>query len=155
MALVVDSGIVVAALVDSGPAGTWADELLGRLELAAPHLMPVEAANILRRASLAGEISVDTAPMAHADLLALRLELFGYEPFARRTWELRENVTIYDGWYVALAESLGVTLATIDLKLTRAVGPRCSFLTPPEVGVNECGCRGASSQEERPRTYAP
>ncbi len=54
MALVVDSGFVVAALVDSGPAGTWADVLLGGEDLAAPHLMPVEVANILRRASWAG-----------------------------------------------------------------------------------------------------
>jgi predicted nucleic acid-binding protein len=131
MALVVDSGFVVAALVDSGPAGTWADGLLGGEDLAAPHLMPVEVANILRRASWAGEISSDTASMAHADLLALRVELFAYEPFASRVWELRENVTAYDAWYVALAESLATTLATVDLKLSCAAGPRCSFATPP------------------------
>ncbi len=131
MALVVDSGFVVAALVDSGPAGTWADVLLGGEDLAAPHLMPVEVANILRRASWAGEISSDTASMAHADLLALRVELFAYEPFASRVWELRENVTAYDAWYVALAESLATTLATVDLKLSCAPGPRCSFATPP------------------------
>jgi predicted nucleic acid-binding protein len=133
MSLVVDSGIVVAALVDSGPTGTWADELLGSDDLAAPHLMPVEAANILRRAALAGEISVDTAAMAHADLLEFRVELFSYEPFGPRAWELRDNVTAYDAWYVALAESLGATLATADLKLSRAPGPRCSFATPPAV----------------------
>jgi predicted nucleic acid-binding protein len=131
MTLVVDSGFVVAALVDSGSAGTWADELLGSDNLAAPHLMPVEAANILRRASLAGEISADTASMAHADLLALRVELFGYEPFATRAWELRENITAYDAWYVALAESLAATLATVDLRLSRAPGPRCPVATPP------------------------
>lgn len=131
MALVVDSGFVVAALVDSGPVGTWADELLGRDDLAAPHLMPVEAANILRRASLAGEISADTASLAHADVLALRVDLFGYEPLGQRAWELRDNVTAYDAWYVALAESLSATLATVDVKLSRALGPRCQFATPP------------------------
>ena len=36
MTLVVDSGFVVAALVDGGPAGTVADELLGSEDLAAP-----------------------------------------------------------------------------------------------------------------------
>jgi len=40
------------------------------------------------------------------------VELFAYEPFASRVWELRENVTAYDSWYVALAESLGARLAT-------------------------------------------
>jgi len=130
MTLVIDSGFVVAALVDSGPVGTWADHLLATDNLAAPHLMPVEVANVLRRATMAGEISADTAAMAHGDLLSLRVELFAYEPFATRVWELRENVTAYDGWYVALAESLDAELATLDLRLTKATGPRCAFATP-------------------------
>jgi predicted nucleic acid-binding protein len=130
MTLVVDSGLVAAALVDSGPVGTWADHLLAADDLAAPHLMPVEVANVLRRATLSGEISADTATLAYADLMSLRIELFSYEPFATRVWELRENVTAYDGWYVALAESLGVPLATLDIRLSKAPGPRCAFTTP-------------------------
>jgi predicted nucleic acid-binding protein len=130
MTLVVDSGLVVAALVDSGEVGVWADRLLATDDLAAPHLMPVEVANILRRAATAGEISADTAALAHADLLSLPVELYAYEPFATRVWELRENVTAYDGWYVALAESLGATLATLDLRLAKATGPRCAFSFP-------------------------
>lgn len=131
MTLVVDAGLVVAALVDGGPDGTWADQLLATDNLAAPHLMPVEVANVLRRAAMSGEISVDTAALAHADLLSLRVELFSYEPFATRVWELRENLTAYDGWCVALAESLGAQLATLDLRLSRSSGPRCRFATPP------------------------
>ncbi|WP_322749000.1 MULTISPECIES: type II toxin-antitoxin system VapC family toxin [unclassified Frankia] len=130
MSLVVDSGLVVAALVDSGEIGTWADHLLATDDLAAPHLMPVEVANVLRRAVMASEISADTAALAYADLLSLRVELFAYEPFASRVWELRENVTAYDGWYVALAESLDAKLATLDVRLTKATGPRCVFATP-------------------------
>jgi predicted nucleic acid-binding protein len=130
MTLIVDSSVVVAALVDSGQVGTWADRLLATDDLAAPHLMPVEVANVLRRAAAAGEISADTAALVHVDLLSLRVELFAYEPFATRVWELRENVTAYDGWYVALAESLGGRLATLDLRLAKAPGPRCDFATP-------------------------
>ncbi len=130
MSLVVDSSLVVAALVDSGEIGTWADHLLATDDLAAPHLMPVEVANVLRRAVMASEISADTAALAYADLLSLRVELFAYEPFAARVWELRENVTAYDGWYVALAESLNAQLATLDVRLTKAAGPRCLFATP-------------------------
>lgn len=129
MSLVVDSSVVVAALVDSGPEGNWAAELLSRDHLAAPHSMPVEAGNILRRSSAAGVISPDIASMAHADLLALRVEYFPYAPFATRVWELRDNVTNYDGWYVALAEYLNVELATLDVKLARSTGPRCQFVT--------------------------
>jgi predicted nucleic acid-binding protein len=130
MTLVVDSGLVVAALVDGGPVGSWADQLLASDDLAAPHLVQVEVANVLRRAALAGEISADTATLAHADLLHLRIELFDYEPFAARVWELRANVTAYDAWYVAVAESLGVPLATLDQRLVHAPGPRCGFETP-------------------------
>ncbi len=129
--IVVDASFAVAALVDSGPEGTWADGVLASDALAAPHLMPVEVANILRRSVMSGQISADTASMAHADLLALRVELFPYGPFASRVWELRANVTAYDGWYVALAESLGASLATLDLRLSRSPGLRCAFLTPP------------------------
>jgi len=129
--LVVDAGFVVAALVDDGPLGRWADGLLVSGPLAAPHLMPVEAANILRRAALAGTVTGDVAGLAHADLLRLRVELFGYDVLADRVWELRGSVTAYDACYVALAEDLDAPLATIDVRLTRAPGPSCAFETPP------------------------
>ena len=132
--LVVDAAFVVAALVDGGPDGTWADGVLAEDDLAAPHLMPVEVANILRRAVGTGDLSPDAAAMAHAELLALPVELFPYAPFAPRVWELRENVTSYDAWYVALAESLDAKLATLDVRLSRATGPRCSFELPRRRG---------------------
>lgn len=77
-------------------------------------------ANTLRRAVLAGKLSADVAAMAHANLIDLRVELFPYQPFAGRVWELRENVTSYDAWYVALAEHIDASLATVDLRLSRA-----------------------------------
>jgi predicted nucleic acid-binding protein len=129
--LVVDASLVVSALVDGGSTGSWAESLLAGEPLGAPHLMPVEAANILRGAAAAGEISADVAAMAHTDLLDLRVELFPYDPFAPRVWELRENLTCYDAWYVALAEFLGSRVATLDQKMARATGPRCGFETPP------------------------
>ena len=131
MSLVVDASVVVAALIDFGPEGRWAETVLLSDQLAAPHLMLVESANILRRAVLAGEISDDSASLAHGDLLSLRVALFPYEPFASRIWELRGNVTSYDAWYIALAESLAAPMATLDRRLARASGPRCTFQAPP------------------------
>ncbi|MBI4538731.1 MAG: type II toxin-antitoxin system VapC family toxin [Gemmatimonadetes bacterium] len=131
MTLVVDASLVTAALIDSGCDGTWAEAVLAGESLAAPHLMPVEVANILRRAAATGEISGDTAALAHMDLLDLSIELFPYAPFAGRVWELRVNLTTYDAWYVALAETLGARLATLDARLSRAAGPRCDFVVPP------------------------
>jgi predicted nucleic acid-binding protein len=129
--VVVDASAIVAALVDAGPDGEWATTELLREDLAAPHLMPVEAANILRRAVIAGDLSVDVATLAHDDLARLRVELFPYEPHAERVWELRDNLTAYDAWYVAVAEALDVPMITLDRRVARAPGPRCSFRLPP------------------------
>lgn len=131
MTLVVDASVVVAALVDSGEDGAWAEAVLLSDDLAAPHLMPAEVANILRRAKQAVDVSADTASLAHGDLLDLRVELVPYAAVAIRAWELRENLTVYDAWYVALAELLGADLATLDARLARAPGPRCGFVLPP------------------------
>jgi predicted nucleic acid-binding protein len=130
MTLVVDASVVVAALVDGGDLGRWAEHILLSGPQVAPHLMPVEVANVLRRSVQGGEISADSASLAHADLQALRVEFFPYEAVAVRSWELRENLTLYDAWYVALAEILDAELATLDRRLTRAPGERCGFVVP-------------------------
>jgi predicted nucleic acid-binding protein len=129
--LVVDASMVVAGLTDSGADGQWAESLLAGEVLTAPHLMPVEVANILRRAAAAGDISADVASLAHSDLLDLRVEFFPYQPCAGRVWELRENVTCHDAWYVAIAELLDAPLATLDDRLANSTGLRCQFLLPP------------------------
>ena len=131
MTIVVDSSVMVAALVDGGSVGEWAEELLMSGPLAAPHVMPVEAASILRRSASAGDISTDVASLAHQDLMSLPIELFPYSLCASRVWELRSTVTAYDAWYVALAETIGARLATLDIRLSRATGTRCEFALPP------------------------
>jgi predicted nucleic acid-binding protein len=128
--LVLDASALVAAVADEGPDGRWAERLVASDALAAPQLVLAEAGNIVRRLVLAGTLSDREGRLAHGDLLDCDLELFPYAPFARRIWELHASVTIYDAWYVALAEALAAPLATLDRKLTRAKGPRCSFVTP-------------------------
>jgi predicted nucleic acid-binding protein len=128
--LIVDASVVVAALVDSGQDGVWAEQVMLSDQLAAPHLMPAEVTNVLRRALLAGDVSEEVASISHGELLAWRVDLFPYEPFADRIWELRSNLSAYDAWYVAIAEELGASLATLDARLRRSQGPRCTFVTP-------------------------
>ena len=129
-AAAVDASVVVAALIDTGPDGRWAEAAIARDGLAAPELVLAETANILHRLERANAISRIQANGAHADLLELAIELFPFAPFARRAWELRSNLTVYDAWYVALAEALGCPLLTLDRKLSRASGPRCRFIVP-------------------------
>lgn len=130
MTVVIDASVVVAALVRSDSVGTWADGVLAGEPLAAPHSMLVEVANVLRRGVANKQLPAEVATMAHQDLLRLPVDLFGYEPFAERVWQLRHNVTAYDGWYVAVAEALDAPVATLDERLAAAQGPTCAFLTP-------------------------
>ncbi|MGK5112054.1 type II toxin-antitoxin system VapC family toxin [Geodermatophilus sp. CPCC 205506] len=130
MTVVVDASAVVAALVDDGPDGEWAAEVLSRRPLAAPAHLFVEASNVLRRSVLAGHLSRDVATLAHHDLAQLRVTTFDFEPLAARIWALYSTVTAYDAAYVALAEELDAPLVTLDRRLARATGPTCRFLLP-------------------------
>ena len=130
MSVVVDSSVVVAALVDTGDNGAWAEKILEQDDLYAPELLRVEASNVLRRLERGKEITEQEANAAFEDLMELDVELHAFEPFSERVWELRHNVTSYDGWYVALAEALNLPLATLDGRLAKADGPKCRFLTP-------------------------
>ena len=130
MSSVVDSSVLVAALVDSGPTGTWAEQVLAGGTLCAPELAKVEAMSIIRRLERAKQIPTAEANLDVHALSQLEIELFPFEPFARRVWELRHVVTCYDAWYVALAEAADLPLATLDHRLSRANGPGCKFLIP-------------------------
>jgi len=128
--MVIDSSVVVAALVDSGPHGRWAEEVLASGLLQAPELVRVEATNIFRRLERAKLITTPEANEAQDDLMQLDIELFPFDPFASRIWELRHNVTSYDAWYVVIAEALDLPLATLDEALSKANGVTCKFMTP-------------------------
>jgi predicted nucleic acid-binding protein len=130
LSVVVDSSVVVAALVDTGANGAWAEKILEQGGLYAPEHLRVEAANVLRRLERGKEITEQEANAAFEDLIELDVELHAFEAFGERVWELRHNVAIYDGWYVALAEALDLPLATLDGRLAKADGPKCRFLTP-------------------------
>ena len=106
---------------------------MGSDTLAAPHVLPVEVAKVLRRMTQSNEIDDSQAFTAHQTLLSLSIALFPYSQTGQRVWQLRHTVTVQDACFVALAEGLDSDLVTFDLPLSRAPGPRCRFLTPPAV----------------------
>ena len=123
--LVVDASVLVVALADDGPDGDYARVRLRGEELAAPELLDVEVASVLRRQARLGVVSPRRAELALADLAAAPVARAPHQPLLGRCWELRENLTIYDATYVALAEALGVDFLTGDVRLANATGPRC------------------------------
>ena len=128
--VVADASALVALLLDAGPDGQWATEALTGADVAAPSVLSIECSNVIRRHELVGLISADQAAQAHADMLDLAIEQWPYELLASRAWALRQNLSIYDGSYVALAELIGATLVTLDRRLGRAPDLRCRVATP-------------------------
>jgi len=127
--VVVDASVMLSALIDNAAGGEWARGTLRGRELVAPHLLPAEVANALRRHVLAERVSSDNAASALAELEDLDVAMVGFLPHVDRVWELRSSVSAYDAWYVALAEELDAPLATLDGRLASAPGTRCTFLT--------------------------
>lgn len=134
MSIVVDASVLVAALIDSGSEGVWAEEILAAAagQLYAPELAWVETTNILRRIERAKKVSTAEADAAMEELMELDLEPLPFAPFAGRVWELRDALTSDDAWYVAVAEALRLPLATLDSRLAGSAGAACEFLTPNE-----------------------
>ena len=128
--VVCDASAVVALLLEAGPDGQWATSKLSGAALAAPSLVMFESSNIIRRHELAGLVSADQAAQAHADLLDLQIELWPYQLLAARVWQLRANLSSYDANYVALAELIEASLLTLDQRIGRAPGPKCTVVTP-------------------------
>ena len=130
MTVVIDAGVALAALLDDDEHTAWAREVMSEGNLAAPELLSVEVAHLLRKSVAQGLLTAHEGRDALMDLLDVVDDFYPHGPFVPRIWELPSNVTSYDSAYVALAEALGAPLATLDRKLCRAPGPRCEFLQP-------------------------
>ena len=102
-----------------GPSGFWERTALWRSLI----WFLWKRQNPIRRLELAQRLTALEAASARQDLLSLEIELFPFQPFADRIWELRANLTSHDACYVALAEALDLPLATLDRRLVQATGP--------------------------------
>ena len=124
--LVTDASVLVVALADDGPDGDAARSRLRGEVLAAPELVDLEVASVLRRHVSTGGLDLRRAELALADLAAIPLARAPHAPLVGRAWELRANLTVYDAAYVALAEALGEAVITADRRLANAPGLRCA-----------------------------
>lgn len=121
--MVVDASALLELLLQTAAAPSVAARLLDPGEsLHAPHLIDLEIAQVLRRYAASGQLDDSRAQQALADLAAFPLTRYPHEPFLSRIWELRRNVTAYDGAYLALAEALDAPLITCDTALASAAG---------------------------------
>lgn len=132
---VVDASVVVSMLA-GGQYNDWAEEQLSTIgssrSLWAPHLIDAEVGHSLRRRVAARKLGDDLAEDALRRLPGLPLRRIVHTGLLERAWQLRHNISFYDGLYVALAERLQSPLLTLDGRLAggaAAVSP-VEVLTP-------------------------
>jgi len=119
--IVLDASAVIDLLLDTPPhADVVADQIRANAGgIHAPHLLDVEVGHALRRYILAGALSSDRAIAALERLGNLPIARYPHHYLVRRALELRDNVSVYDGVYLALAEALEAPLVTRDAALAR------------------------------------
>jgi predicted nucleic acid-binding protein len=120
--MVLDSSACLDVVLDTEPGRVLRGRLLdGEPGLIAPGLLWVEVARVLRAKVAQGGLSRRGAEAALGDFLDLGVQETPIEPLLVRAWQLRENLTVDDGVYVALAEAAAQPLLTTDLRLAGAV----------------------------------
>ncbi len=123
--LVVDASCLVEVVADTPRAAAIAARLARDADQAAPQVVDVEVMGVIRGLWLRGRLDNTAAGQAVADLRDWPGQRFGHRLLIDRAWELRESVRGWDAFYVALAEAFDATLLTMDVRLSRAHGPRC------------------------------
>lgn len=116
--IVIDTSVAIPWLAPEKETQA-AEALLGRPDLAAPDLLLVESANVLRKKVRDGEL---VARQAREGLSFLSENIGTWVPFAdvlTRALELGLEVShpVYDCVFVATAEALNGCVATRDAKL--------------------------------------
>ncbi|MBB2891103.1 PIN domain-containing protein [Flexivirga oryzae] len=125
---VVDASVLAAFYaVDDSRRARIAERLSIGDTLFAPAHLDVEIVSALRGMALGIPELDRIVPEALAHLARFPIRRMPLSPLLNRAWELRDNLTVYDAAYVALAERLNAVLVTCDAKLANASGPECTF----------------------------
>ena len=125
--IVADASVVITALLDDGPSGDTARGALLTEQSAAPEIVYAEVLSACRSLERAGKVTARRAELAVQDLMAMPLAIAPHRPLLPRCWQLRHDVTPFNGMYVAFAAVLDAVLTTADARLARATGPTCTI----------------------------
>lgn len=121
--IVVDASALLEVLL-RGPRAARIEAVLFAADepIAAPHLIDLEVAQVLRRLASRGALTPRRAEQAMEDLAAMPITRYEHAALLPRIWALREILTACDAAYLALAEALAATLLTCDAALGAAPG---------------------------------
>lgn len=120
---VVDAAIVVRLLQNRRDDTQLRERFSRERHVHAPALIDAEVASAVRGLLLtskrAAHITAARAEQMLDDFADLPLVRHPMQPYQRRVIALRDNLTVYDAFYVALAEALAMPLLTDDRKFVR------------------------------------
>lgn len=132
--VVVDASVIVMVLFAEALSSV-ADALLLDVQrlgmrLAAPHVLPFEVTNAVRRHMHRERVSLQESLASLDDFLSLPFELFVDHDLHRDALRLTQAFSLggHDAHYVALARRLGCDFWTGDQRILRAVGSRLPFV---------------------------
>jgi predicted nucleic acid-binding protein len=95
---------------------------VGEEPVVAPDLIGPEVVSTLRGLERGGKVTTARAETALVRFGRAPVQTVKTGNLLGRAWELRHNVSAYDGCYLALAELLGARLVTGDQALSKAPG---------------------------------
>lgn len=128
--IVLDASAVIELLLWSERGRDVADRMRSASSVHVPELLGVEVAQVVRRLVATGAVTAAEGAELVERAALLDAEHYRHGLLIGRAFELRENLTAYDGVYVALAEALGAPLLTFDARLRRAPGHRARVELP-------------------------
>ena len=123
--IVLDTSALVEFLVGADQLAEVVRSVAAGEVLAAPHAADLEVASALRGLVNGKRLPVDEAQRALELFAVMGVRRYAHLSLLPRIWELRHNMWPYDAAYAALAESLQITLVTVDAKFGDVPGMRC------------------------------
>jgi len=132
--LVVDASVAIKwlnpheALADKASA-LYADYAQGQFSLLVPAFWVYEVVNGVNKAVARGDLTEQEGHEAIALLLAVQAHKVPL-PSAQQSYALARQYrrSVYDSWYLSLAETTGCALWTADAKLYNAVQAHLTFV---------------------------
>lgn len=120
MTLVVDASAIAELLLGT-QRGRRVAQAVSQEDLVAPQHLTVEVVSVLRGWYLGGHITDQEARQALQEFTLLGVRELPGVDLLDAVWDLRNNVSVYDAMYVALAQKLECRLLSLDARLIKAV----------------------------------